>query len=310
MKLFKLFVIIAVMALAGCAGLPVAKYTEADLPQPEVSDITLRKAFLETIVTTPSCGESCRVRGEWEGDDKSTKKKSNSQRVQGNTPQKVVIQGVPPGAKGTVRIYVESPAGVVRFEKDVEIVASAAKTKAAVFSGFIPRRGASPIFQSKEECRQAAFAGAFDFYEPILQARVPVAPADGSTRIQAKLEMFYCLRMVTTAGVGWIVAAPKDQDFIWEGDKIVGHAKCLNEVFESDRLFPPSTVATDSKAALTLTQGSWMREIFVSNEQTSSIDWGRTAGLVAVVCILVECWGEGDPTGGTSGGGGLPGVGP
>ena len=44
--------------------------------------------------------------------------------------------------------------------------------------------------------------------------------------------------MVTTAGVGWIVAAPKDQDFIWEGDKIVGHAKCLNEVFESDRLFP------------------------------------------------------------------------
>ena len=35
-----------------------------------------------------------------------------------------------------------------------------------------------------------------------------------------------------------------------------------------------------------------MREIFVSNEQTSSIDWGRTAGLVAVVCILVECWGK------------------
>lgn len=310
-RFFAILSAAVVLSLAGCTTTSMIPYPEADMPQATLSNVELNAGALETTVTTSKCDASCQVWGEWvEG--AFAKIQSKPQDVQINTPQKVVIGEIPPETSGTVRIVLKNKDGRVQYEKvRVEIISSQPKVQTDVFKGFVPRLRAPTTFKSKEDCRQAALAGAFDYYVPTLSAKHPIAGADGKKRVKAKLDRFYCLDMITNDDRKWVVAAANDQDFIWEGDKIVGHAKCLNKIFESDPLYPPSTRGANSGQVVpTLKPGDgWDRKTAFPEKEVKTFDGGRTAGLIgaaAVVACIIWCGGGGSSS--TSSVGGGPGV--
>lgn len=305
----KFFAISALVALAGCAGIPVYKYTLGDLPQANISNEVATVSALEAVVTaTAQCSGKCKIRGDWT-EGVFTVTQGEEKNIHVGSPQKITIP-IRSGVKGKARVVLTNDAGRIHFEKEMEISQAQTATQASqnqIFRGFVPLRGAPPVFRSAEQCRQAAFAGAFDYYRPTKNSRHPVAPADGKTRTLAKLEGFYCLEMDTTMGKLWIVADRHRDDYIWQDEKIVGHAKCLNRVYNSVPLISDVPAETPASKTAKVVQGEWTREIFLSQEKVSSIDWGRTAGFglgVAAVACIIWCGGGSDPTGG----GGGPGV--
>lgn len=284
----------AVIALAGCAGTPVNKYTPADLPQANISGEVITSSSLEAVVTaTAQCGSNCKIRGDW-AEGVFTVTQGEEKNIQVGSPQKITIP-IRAGVKGKTRVVLTNDAGRVHFEKEVEIsqsqTSTQTRTQSSIFQGFTPRRDAPTVFRSEKQCSQAAFAGAFDYYVPTKDARRPVAKADGKARTLGKLEGFYCLEMDTTMGKLWIVAEKGKDDYIWQDGRIDGNAKCLNRVYNSVPLIPPDApIETRPSKTAKIDQGEWTRETFLSQEKVSSINWGWVILAGAVVCIVGKVW--------------------